>query len=273
MAKKLYEESRIAAIAEKIREKTGTDETYTTAEMPSGVEAVYEAGAASGGGNTEAAYNEGYADGQQAEHDYIWTPVEQHLNAGGGTANLFSGAFWTINSFRPRQSINVYNPYMLFRDSRIEADLPALLQELGIEIIIPVGMAMQYTFYNTQFTRLGTFDLSNNIYLNGTFQGSKKLVTIDKIICNKNTTFNSTFNELGALENITFEGELAKNGLNLQWSTKLSKASIQSVINVLSATTSGLTVTLSKTAKEAAFTADEWSALIATKPNWTISLA
>ena len=50
MAKKLYEESRIAAIAEKIREKTGTDETYTTAEMPSGVEAVYEAGAASGGG-------------------------------------------------------------------------------------------------------------------------------------------------------------------------------------------------------------------------------
>lgn len=50
MAKKLYEESKIAAIAEKIREKTGTDETYTTAEMPSGVEAVYEAGAASGGG-------------------------------------------------------------------------------------------------------------------------------------------------------------------------------------------------------------------------------
>jgi hypothetical protein len=33
-----------------------------------------------------------------------------------------------------------------------------------------------------------------------------------------------------------------------------------------------MSVTFSKKAKEAAFTADEWEALIATKPNWTISL-
>lgn len=46
MAKKLYEESNIAAIADKIREKTGTETTYTTEEMPSGVEEVYEAGVA-----------------------------------------------------------------------------------------------------------------------------------------------------------------------------------------------------------------------------------
>lgn len=46
MAKKLYEESNIAAIAAKIREKTGTETTYTTAEMPSGVEEVFEAGVA-----------------------------------------------------------------------------------------------------------------------------------------------------------------------------------------------------------------------------------
>ncbi len=51
MAKKVYEETNIAAIAEKIREKTGGDETYTTKEMPSGIDAVYEAGKGAGGGS------------------------------------------------------------------------------------------------------------------------------------------------------------------------------------------------------------------------------
>lgn len=48
MAKKLYEESRIGAIAVKIREKTGGTTAYTTAQMPSGVDEVYAKGVADG---------------------------------------------------------------------------------------------------------------------------------------------------------------------------------------------------------------------------------
>ena len=44
MAKKTYEEAKIRAIADKIREKTGDDTTYKTSEMPKGIEAVYTAG-------------------------------------------------------------------------------------------------------------------------------------------------------------------------------------------------------------------------------------
>lgn len=44
MAKKLYEESNISAIAESIRAKTGTDTKYKTSEMPGGVSEVYESG-------------------------------------------------------------------------------------------------------------------------------------------------------------------------------------------------------------------------------------
>ena len=40
MAKKMYEETRIAAVAEKIRELTGTETQYTTGTMPEGVEEV-----------------------------------------------------------------------------------------------------------------------------------------------------------------------------------------------------------------------------------------
>lgn len=45
MAKKLYEESNIAAIAEKIRSRTGGDKKYTVAEMADGVDEAAEAAA------------------------------------------------------------------------------------------------------------------------------------------------------------------------------------------------------------------------------------
>lgn len=44
MARKMYEEANIAAIAQKIRDKAETETTYTTAEMPNGVDEVYEKG-------------------------------------------------------------------------------------------------------------------------------------------------------------------------------------------------------------------------------------
>lgn len=58
MAKKAYEENNIAAIANKIREKTGGESTYKTSEMPSGIDEVYntgfEAGKAESGGGRVA---------------------------------------------------------------------------------------------------------------------------------------------------------------------------------------------------------------------------
>lgn len=75
------------------------------------------------------------------------------------------------------------------------------------------------------------------------------------------------------LTTLTFtEDSVIAVGLTLQKCPKLSKASIESVINALSTTTTGLTVTLSQTAVNNAFTEAEWEALEATKPNWTISL-
>jgi hypothetical protein len=74
------------------------------------------------------------------------------------------------------------------------------------------------------------------------------------------------------LEELYCEGTLDITGLNLKDSTKLNKASIESIISVLSTTTTGLSITLSKTAVNNAFTTDEWNALIGTRTNWTISL-
>ena len=82
---------------------------------------------------------------------------------------------------------------------------------------------------------------------------------------------------------IKYNGNTIASSLDMKSCTLLSKASITSIINALSSTTSGLTVTLSKTAVNTAFetesggadgsTSQEWLALATTKSNWTISLA
>ena len=280
---------KMTAIADTIRSFTGKPGKLGLDDMPGAInEAVaangYEEGYRTGyDDGEENGYINGYADGnddgriegKQAEYDRFWDAVHNSIEA-NSCQNVFAGAAWTKDTFRPKYSIlNIANPYMMFRNSRIEVDLPALLEELGIEITFYPGIPMQYTFYGTRFTRLGVLDFRDCQYLTQCCYDNPKLVTIDKVMCNNKTKFDNVFGYCSALENVTFEGELANNGLSFQYSTKLSKASIESVINVLSSTTSGLTVTLSKTAVETAFgstTAAEWTALVATKSNWTISL-
>ena len=74
------------------------------------------------------------------------------------------------------------------------------------------------------------------------------------------------------LEHIRIEGVIRRS-TSLRWSLVLKKESITSIIQALSDTAEGQTITFSQTAKQAAFTDSEWAALIGTKPNWTIALA
>lgn len=60
------------------------------------------------------------------------------------------------------------------------------------------------------------------------FHGSA-IKTIRTLTVDEKTVFSTTFNNCSALENITFEGTIATNGLNLQWSP-LSPDSMKSVI-------------------------------------------
>ncbi len=105
------------------------------------------------------------------------------------------------------------------------------------------------------------------------FTNCYELHTIELLRVKAETVYNNiTFAGCRALENLTIDGVIGQNNFNLKDSNKLNKKSITSVIEHLSDETAGLTVTFSKTAKEAAFTDDEWSVLEATKPNWTIAL-
>ena len=128
---------------------------------------------------------------------------------------------------------------------------------------------------NTSITDLSmfTFECSGTLPLNNTFGNCQNLKKCMPINCNKVYNFANVFNKCNALEELFLSGTLKRSGLDLKSSTKLSKESIESVINVLSSTASGQTVILSQTAVDNAFTAEEWEELVNTKMNWTITLS
>lgn len=215
-----------------------------------------------------------YDAGKKAEYDAFWDKYQENGNK-NVYAYAFSGVSWNDETFKPKYDIKPIATDNMFSSTGI-TDLVALLEKLGISIDFSNSVSASYIVQNSStLTTFPVFDARKRTTLQYFILGCDKLRSVEKVILKDDGT--QTFSQysfwnLPELEEIRFEGVIGQSGIDLKESKKLSKASIESIINHLSTTTSGLTVTLSKTAKEAAFTADEWAALIATRTNWTISL-
>ena len=146
------------------------------------------------------------------------------------------------------------------------------------------GTNFGYMFNScSKLTNIPQLDTSNGINFSSMFYNCTDLTNIQQLDTSNGTDFSSMFYNCTDLTNLTMTGTIKANGMELHYSTKLSKASIISVINALSDTTNALKVQLSKTAVNNAFetssgvadgsTSEEWTTLIATKANWTIALS
>ena len=228
-----------------------------------GYERGYHDGEIVGGGS----YDEGFADGKQAEYDAFWDVYQNNGNrtdysfafAGNG-GNGYSSAkgVWTNETFKPKYPlIASKGANYMFRGSCIE--------NVDCDIDISQCTTVTYMFYYNYLIK-----------------------TIRKLIISENVKMTAPFEQCSALENITFEGVIG-NDINFQWSTLLTRASIESIVSHLSDTASGKTLTLSKLAADNAFPCpmedgnggwinvgcggnSEWLELVATKSNWQISL-
>lgn len=222
--------------------------------------------------------------GGRGFYDEFWDEYQQN----GTRTNYdegFAGVGWTKKTFRPKYDIIPKEAYMAFRDNAAEIDLVDFCDKNGIVIDFSKITKAQYIFYNASFTHLGVLDFSTLIdasLMTGAFNFCRaKTVDLLKLSATKGA-YTATFSDWHYLENITIEGSINCGGANFSRATKLTKASITSIINALSTTTSGLAITFSETAVNKAFetaegandgsTSAEWNALIAPKSNWTISL-
>ena len=230
--------------------------------------------------------------GKQAEYDAFWDNFQNNGNRVDYFYGFYSkGNCWNDVTFNPKYNIipegDVGN---LFRYCRC-TDIWGICKKNNVTIDLSNATEFNYAFANIYSAELGIIDISKATSTSYMFAyNSTRVKSIEKLISSENTVYakNYTFNNATGLENLIVEGVIGKNGFNVQWSTLLNKASIESIINALSDTTEGLTVTLSQTAVDNAFetvkgaadgsTSAEWIALAGDentegiKPNWTISL-
>lgn len=230
----------------------------------------------------KADYDAVYEAGKQAQYDAFWD-MYQINGSRAAYMYAFAGYGWDDSTFNPKYNIDSQNSVGIFMYSKI-TDLEALLNKCGITFNISKSINYSGLFAYSTVTVVPELVYSaNTTYIGSMFSDCKRLHTIRKITLPDgfNATMSDAFKNCTALENVVFEGVIPKK-ISLAQSTKLSKASITNIIDHLSTTASGQTVTFSKTAVNKAFetsagagdgsTSAEWQSLIAPKSNWTISL-
>ena len=197
-----------------------------------------------------------YGAGKQAEYDAFWDAFQKDPNYPDGNRGHYSYAFsyggWTDTNYNPKYPI---------------------------EYSSANGISNMFTWNKKVTDTKVPIKLYGN---GGNAFANSSIKRIPKLIFSGATNVSNMFLGCTTLEELHCEGELAINGLDLSACTKLNRESIESVIHVLSDTTSGLSVTLSKTAVYSAFPPDTesgefhdnagWLSLIYSKENWTINL-
>ena len=299
MATVITDDKHYSDIAAKIRERAESDAVYKPSEMAAGIEAVhakaYENGHTDGyaEGNligSEEGYNNGYnngynagtADGVQSEYDRFWDAFQDF-----GSRTDYAWAFrrWNTEYIRPKYKVQniTLKSESFFQYSAVKKIEAEYFDFTGIDSITGQSSGAAYAMFNAcrQLEEIEDLNIPEGAYY-GTWYNCVSLKKIAVVRCAAGKAFTIAFQNCEALEDVTFTGTMSTNGLDLQYSPKLSRASIESVIDVLSTSVSGRTVTLSADAVNAAFETSEgandgvsseaWATLIATKSNWTISL-
>ena len=182
----------------------------------------------------------GFEEGKQAERDAFWDAYVDGLERAG-----FERAFvrnqWGFRNFFPARDIKpVGSARYLFYDfgsttdgvNDAAGDLAQRFRDCGKVLDTSKATSLSYAFSYARIACIPEIDVTglvgDSIELFAHTWGY--LTRIEKIKTNETVTYNSWFVNCTGLTDISFDGNIA-NDINLQWSTKFSKDSIESVIN------------------------------------------
>lgn len=210
--------------------------------------------------------------GKQEEYDRFWDAL-QNNGERVSYRYAFMYAGWDDTNFKPKYDMMLSNGTYMFANSNIE-DLVAILQRQNVVLDTSSAVNVSAMFQLcAKLKRVPKIDLSSATGTNVVqlFNSCQNLEEIEEVVFHSGITSTvSCFSFLPKLTKLKISGEIVCT-IDIQ-TAPLDKASITSVINALSANVTGQKAIFKKSAKEAAFTADEWATLIATKSNWTFSL-
>ena len=288
--KKVFDSGRIVGIGEGY--DSGHSDGYRAGHsdgVAQGLEDGYHDGYVAGKND---GYEEGHTDGKKAEYDAFWD-VYMPANL-ANWQYIFYSQRWNDANFYPKRDIKPTGAAPFAFSSNSIRNFKQKLIDCNISFDTSKVTSCNYLFafcsHLTNLPIISLVGLTSQIV--EVFATDKKLVEIEKIILKDDgsTTFSTWFRECESLTDIAFEGVIGQD-IDFKWSTKLSRASIESIIDHLSDTASGKTLTLSRDAVDEAFKliwdeVDEngehlfsvgsetidWRDLEREKPNWTINL-
>lgn len=225
--------------------------------------------------------NPAFEAGKKSEYDVFWDAA-QEKGVRTDYQRAFASSIFNDANFKPKYDLICENRCdQMFMYSGI-SNIVESIERAGITLDFSRVTHLYQTFQRCITKEIGIVDCRSAVSLYGIFNGAQKLVRIHKMILKEEpyVQTESAFNTCLALESLEIEGPIVNTGFNFSWSP-LNKASLTSIINALSSTTTGLTVTVRASAVKKAFetsegandgdASDEWLQLIATKPNWTIN--
>lgn len=221
-----------------------------------------------------------FNEGKKSQYDEFWDNYQDYGNR-THYYNAFSLYGWTENTYKPKYDIKPTSATNMYWGAPLKK-----ISYGNVKIDFSKCPTLNQMFQGANQIGVANVDVdvdcSSATEISQTFSYNPMLVSIKKLIVHEALTYKNVFSGSGYIEELQVEGIIGQDGFSIA-STKLNRASIVSIINALSSTASGKAVGLSKTAINTAFetasgkkdgsTSAEWLALVATKPNWTISLA
>ncbi len=224
-----------------------------------------------------------YEAGKKAEYDAFWDTFQQN-----GTRRRYSLAFtnsgraWNSTNFKPKYDIicegDASYCFYAWENLSAKVDVGGILKAQGVTLDTSKATSLNdfFAYGKSIVGELPVISLeSAGANTREMFRGV--LATkIEKLIVTEQTNFSNMFLYCSNLAEIEFEGTIATGELNMSSCKNLSAASLKSIIDALSLTTTGLTVTLPTTAQttyDAANGDGAWAQLVATKANWTVAYA
>ena len=226
--------------------------------------------------------------GKKVEHDATWDGIQLD----GARTNYSYGFYnWQPQAFRPKYDLvptNASNMFASFngRAGSTYADLAKLLDDAGVKLDTSKCTNFTNMLYFARVSRVPELDTRAASSLNDMFGDAQFLETIDKLILkddgsqtfNYGTSYNNTFWRCYNLKNLIIEGVIGSS-LNLQYSTKLSRASTDSILGHLADVDTGIsgkTLILPQAAVDAAYPGGSWDddfgLITSVITNWTFVL-
>lgn len=293
MAKGFTDDKHYKAIADKVRyyytDKASKQLSFTPAEMAQAVDNAchdqyrigrdegYEAGKAEGGGgDTEAAYQEGLTDGieqgKSEENRRMWDMIQNYDpdNPDAKTIQAYWGQRWNDETFKPKHTVYADAYTFHFNGSRVCGMTDLRKETVGIDVDWSLCQTFNGLLTNTPVKYLGILDMTNASSATTMLRNSV-VETIEEVRLPASTKvdFSTYAFNITTLREVRFTGEFY-GSVNFSRSTQLSHESILSILEHLQDLTgTGTTYTLTLGAANLAKITDAEKA-IATEKGWTV---